>query len=42
MKKVSSVSQTELIIVEEEMDGERLDAFLAEQVEQLSAQQLKI
>jgi len=41
MKKVSSVSQTELIIVEEEMDGERLDAFLAEQVEQLSRSAVK-
>jgi len=35
------VSQTELIIVEEEMDGERLDAFLAEQVEQLSRSAVK-
>ena len=35
------MSQTELIIVEEEMDGERLDAFLAEQVEQLSRSAVK-
>jgi 23S rRNA pseudouridine1911/1915/1917 synthase len=41
MKKVSIVSQTELIIVEEEMDGERLDAFIAEQVEQLSRSVVK-
>ncbi len=35
------MSQTELIIVEEEMDGERLDAFIAEQVEQLSRSAVK-
>ena len=33
--------QNELIIVAEEMDGERLDAFLAEQVEQLSRSAVK-
>lgn len=41
MKKVSIVPQTELIIVAEEMDGERLDAFAAEQVEQLSRSVVK-
>jgi 23S rRNA pseudouridine1911/1915/1917 synthase len=41
MKKVSIVSQTELIIVEEEMDGERLDVFIADQVEQLSRSVVK-
>lgn len=33
--------QTELIIVEEEMDGERLDSFVADQVEQLSRSVVK-
>ncbi len=33
--------QIELIIVEEEMDGERLDVFVAEQVEQLSRSVVK-
>ena len=33
--------QTELVIVEEEMDGERLDAFIADQVEQLSRSVVK-
>lgn len=35
------MSQTELIIVEEEMDGERLDVFIADQVEQLSRSVVK-
>ncbi len=35
------MSQTDLIIVEEEMDGERLDVFIAEQVEQLSRSVVK-
>jgi 23S rRNA pseudouridine1911/1915/1917 synthase len=41
MKKVRAVPQIELIIVEEEMDGERLDVFVAEQVEQLSRSVVK-
>jgi len=41
MKKVSIVPQNELIIVAEEMDGERLDVFVAEQVEQLSRSVVK-
>ncbi len=36
-----AVPQIELIIVEEEMDGERLDVFVAEQVEQLSRSVVK-
>lgn len=35
------MAEVELIIVEEEMDGERLDAFVADQVEQLSRSAVK-
>ena len=38
---MSIVPQNELIIVAEEMDGERLDVFVAEQVEQLSRSVVK-
>ncbi|MDD2372811.1 MAG: RluA family pseudouridine synthase [Syntrophomonadaceae bacterium] len=41
MKKVRVVPEIELIIVVEEMDGERLDAMVAEQVEQLSRSVVK-